>query len=309
MPVATLTLNPAVDVTYEIGCLICNQKVRARATRFDPGGNGVNVGRALKRLGIVASNFCVLAGETGLLLERLLERHLDNPVYVWVEGETRINATILEQETGVQYEVVGQGPCVSQAQLESLQERFVGQVKNSYGVVTGSVPPGVANDAYAVFVRRIHSQGGRAVLDAHGELLKKGIEAGPFLVKPNRYELEQLTGRALPDLPSVLAQARAILAYGVTYVCASLGEEGALLVGQEVSLMATAPKVAVRSSVGAGDSLVAGLVAGFVQGLALPEILRLAVAASAGTVSQPGTELFLAEQLPTLLEQVQVRAL
>ncbi|MFN3919878.1 MAG: 1-phosphofructokinase family hexose kinase [Methylohalobius sp.] len=309
MPVATLTLNPAVDVTYEIGKLICNQKVRAKTSRFDPGGNGINVGRALKRLGIAASNFCVLAGETGAFLERLLARHLDDPVYVWVEGETRINATILEQETGAQYEVTGQGPYLPKAVLEGLGERFVGQVGSGYGVVTGSVPPGVAEDAYAAFIRQIQSQGGRAVLDAHGGLLKEGVAAGPFLVKPNRYELEQLSGRPLPDLPSVLSEAEKILAQGVAYVCVSLGKDGALLVGREARFLAAPPQVNVLSSVGAGDSLVAGLVAGFVRGLELPEVLRLAVAVSVGTVRQPGTELFLPEELPQLLEQVQVRRL
>ncbi|GAB6068405.1 hypothetical protein JCM13664_17250 [Methylothermus subterraneus] len=309
MSVATLTLNPALDVTYEIHRLIRNQKVRALASRFDPGGNGVNVGRALKRLKVAASNFCVVAGETGQLLERLLRQRLDDPVYVWVAGETRINATVLEHETGAQYEVTGQGPELPQATLETLCERFVARVGEGFGVVTGSVPPGVPEDVYFAFVRQIQARGGRAVLDAPGVLLKHGIAANPFLVKPNRYELEQLCGRPLPDLPAVRAQAKRLVAGGVGYVCVSLGAEGALLVAPAGEWLATPPKVSVRSSVGAGDSLVAGLVAGFVRGLSLPETLRLAVAASAGTVRQPGTELFLPEELPKLLEQVQVQAL
>ncbi len=307
MPIATLTLNPAVDVTYEIGHLISNQKVRAKATRFDPGGNGVNVGRALKRLGVAASNFCVLAGETGMFLERLLGRHVDDPVYVWVEGETRINATILEWETCVQYEVTGTGSPLSQAVLGSLLERFVSRVGTGYGVVTGSVPPGVPEDAYALFIRQIQSQGGRAVLDAHGGLLKRGIAAGPFLIKPNRYELEQLTRRSLADVRAVAAEARRIQQLGVTYVCVSLGGEGAVLAGPEAIYHAAPPRISVRSSVGAGDSMVAGLVAGFVREEAVEDILRLAVAASAGTVRQPGTELFKPDELPELLAQVEVR--
>ena len=309
MKVATLTLNPAVDVTYEIGRLILNQKVRAQATRFDPGGNGINVGRALKRLGIRAHNFCVLAGETGQFLARLLQRHLDDPVYVWVEGETRINATILERETGAQYEVTGQGPKLPPAQLEALERRFIASAADGYGVITGSTPPGVAQDAYADLIRSLQARGGRAVLDAHGELLAYGIQAGPFLIKPNRYELEQWWGSPLPDLASVVAAAKRVLACGVSYVCVSLGQDGAVLIGQRESFLALPPQVAVRSSVGAGDTLVAGLVAGFVRGLDLPEILRLAVAASAGTVRQPGTELFCPEELPKLLEQVQVESL
>jgi 6-phosphofructokinase 2 len=167
----------------------------------------------------------------------------------------------------------------------------------------------LAEDAYCAFIRQIQAQGGRAVLDAAGTVLKHAIAAGPFLVKPNRYELEQLCGRPLPDLPSVLAEAKRLLDQGVSYVCVSLGKEGAVLVSREAAVWASPPQVAVRSSVGAGDSLVAGLVAGFVRGLAPPEALRLAVAASAGTVGQPGTELFLPEELPALSAQVQVRKL
>ncbi len=307
MPIATLTLNPAVDVTYEIERLIRDQKAHADATRFDPGGNGINVGRALKRLDVTASNVCLLAGETGQFLERLLGQHVDDPVYVWVDGETRINATILESETASQYEVSGIGPQFPQTILDSLRQRFVGRVGNGYGVVTGSVPPGVSEDVYATFIHPIRAAGGRPVLDAHGALLRRGIEAKPFLIKPNLYELELITGRKLTDIRAVATEAQRIQRSGVDYVCVSLGKEGALLTGAEGTYHAIPPKVKVRSSVGAGDSMVGGLVAGFAREDALDDILRLAVACSVGTVGQPGTELFDPEDLPELMEQIEMR--
>lgn len=307
MGIVTLTLNPAVDVTYEIKHLIPDQKVHASATRFDAGGNGINVGRALKRLGVSASNFCVLAGETGQFLQRLLQKHVDDPVYEWVEGETRINSTILEQDSGNQFELSGIGPRVSEERLDLLMQKFVTQVAAGFGVVTGSVPPGVHRDIYARLIEQIQAGGGKGVLDAQGELLRRGIEAGPFLVKPNRYELEQLAGRPLGDLVAVVAVARQqILRKGVEYVCVSLGAEGALLLNDETAFRAVPPKVEVRSTVGAGDSMVAGLLAGFASGKPLEEVLRMAVACSAGTVQQPGTELFSVAALPELERRVEI---
>jgi len=307
MDIVTLTLNPAVDVTYEIEHLIPDRKVHASATRFDAGGNGINVGRGLKRLGVAASNFCVLAGETGQFLQRLLHKHVDDPVYEWVAEETRINSTIIEQESGRQFEVSGIGPTVSKERLDGLMQKFVSRVDDGFGVVTGSVPPGVARDIYAHLIGRIQARGGKAVLDAQGELLRRGIEAGPFLVKPNRYELEQLAGRSLEDLVAVVAVARQeILRKGVEYVCVSLGADGALLLNSETALRAVPPKVEVRSTVGAGDSMVAGLLAGFASGKALEEVLRLAVACGAGTVQQPGTDLFSLAALPELKRRVEI---
>ncbi len=309
MSIVTLTLNPAVDVTYEIGHLIPDRKVHARTTRFDAGGNGINVGRALKRLGVPASNFCVLAGETGQFLQRLLHKHVDDPVYEWVEQETRINCTVLERDTGNQFEVSGIGPTLPKARQDSLLEKFVATVERGFGVVTGSVPPGVGHDVYARLIERIQGAGGRVILDAHGDLLRQGIEAAPFLVKPNLFELGQLSGRPLSGIEEVTSIARQLLHKGVGCVCVSLGGEGALLVTTKIALHATPPKVAVRSTVGAGDSMVGGLVAGFATERSIEETLKLAVACSAGTVKQPGTELFDPIELPELMQQVEIKVL
>ncbi len=308
-PITTLTLNPAVDVTYEIDRLVKNQKVHAKTSRFDPGGNGINIGRALKRLQVPAKNFCVLAGETGQFLERLLAQHVEDFVYVRVAGETRINGTIIVLETQSQYEVSGIGPPLPPESLQPLSQRFVEATAGGYGVVTGSVPQGVSEDIYATLIQQIRAAGGRPILDAHRGLLRNGIKARPFLVKPNRYELEQLTGKSLDSIDAVVAEARGLQAGGIDYVCVSLGGEGAVLVGEQLALHALPPRVTVRSSVGAGDSMVAGLVAGFAQDLPVEEILRLAVACSAGTVRHPGTELFFAEELAALKPEIHLRTL
>jgi len=309
LPVAILSLNPAVDMTYEVPRLIADQKAHAVATRFDPGGNGINVGRALKRLETFAYSYCVVAGEIGELLKHLLRQQLDWVDYEEVEGETRINGTAIEQHPRAQYEISGIGPSIPPSQLENLLRRFEGQAGKGFGVLTGSTQNGVPPELYADLIRRITALGGRAVVDSHDEALRLAVEARPFLIKPNRYELETLLGRRLKDTETVAAEARVLQRSGVNYVCVSLGEDGALLIGPDNSYYAPAPKVDVRSSVGAGDSMVGALVAAFSRDIAPSEALRLGVACATGTVTRPGTELFSADDVQHHFDGIEVRRL
>ncbi|NPA92331.1 MAG: 1-phosphofructokinase family hexose kinase [Chloroflexi bacterium] len=306
--IATLTLNPCLDVSYEFPTLVPDQKVHAEHTRFDPGGNGINVGRALKRLGVPATNLAILAGEIGLLVRRLLQGELDNLVAVEISGETRINCTLLEKSPRTQYEVNGIGPEVPPEALEDVRQKLVRAAEGGFGVLTGSLPAGVPQDIYGDLVARLHQVNARAVVDTRGEMLAAALAQHPFLIKPNRYELELFAGRNLPTLGDVIAEARRLQAQA-TYVCVSLGGEGAVLVGPEGVYHASAPPVQVRSTVGAGDSLVGGLVAAFAQGAPPEEALRLGVACGSGTASQPGTALFEPASLDKLQQGVQVRRL
>ncbi len=308
MKIATLTLNPCLDVSYEFPTLIPDQKVRADHTRFDPGGNGINVGRALKRLGVRATSFAILAGEIGLLVQRLVANELDDFEAVRIPGETRINCTILEKNPRAQYELDGIGPEVPPEALREIEERFVEASAGGFGVLTGSLPAGVPTKVYADIVEMLHEAGAKPVVDTKGEMLEMALEQHPFLIKPNRYELEMFCGRKLLSLDDVLQEARKVQEKS-TYVCVSLGEDGALLVGPEGAYHATAPRVKVRSTVGAGDSLVGGLVAGFAQGMPMEDVLRLAVACGSGTASKPGTQLFDPEEIENLQEDVTVRKL
>lgn len=307
--IATLTLNPAVDVTYEVDRLIRDQKVHARHVRHDPGGNGINVGRALKLLGVEAHNFCVVAGEIGELLERLLAAELDHIHPERVAGETRINCTLLELDDPVQYEVSGIGPALDAGVLERIEQALQSTCCNGLGVMTGSIPPGVPADVYGRMAASLRERGGRPVVDTYGELLVNAIAAKPFLIKPNRYELESYCERKLADTGAVAAEARRLQRGGVEYVCVSMGADGAVLCGPENTWLATAPAVKVRSTVGAGDSMVAGLVAALARNDAPAAALRLAVACGTGTTMHPGTELFTAAEVQSLAERIEVSAL
>ena len=305
-PLVTLTLNPCVDVSYDLPRLIEDQKVHASANRYDPGGNGINVARAFKHLHMPAHACCIVAGEIGNLLERLVAHELDYPHCLRIEGETRINVTLLQQDPRAQFEVSGLGPPVSGFSLQEVVDEVLSLAGGGYVVLTGSLPPGVPKDIYATLVRELHLQAAHAVVDAQGEVLARAIEERPFLIKPNRYELEQLVGHGLPDLDAVVREACALQARGIDYVCVSLGADGAILVDGKHTYHACPPPIEPCSTVGAGDSMVAGLITALARGEGPAEALRLGLACGSGTAVRPGTELFDYNQMQDLLGRVEV---
>ena len=307
--ITTLCLNPALDVTYHVSKLIPEQKSRSNAARHDPGGNGINIGRALKRMNIEAHTFCIVAGDVGQLLQRLLEQQLDNVYYHHVDGETRINSTIIELDTKTQYQVTDAGTAIPKQQLERIVADFVAMTGKGFGIITGSCQPNVPACLYVELVERINEQGGKPVVDSHGETLRLAIEAKPFLIKPTRYELETIINRELPTIEDVANQARQIQRQGVNNVCVSLGAQGAGLVSPDNSYYAEALKVPVNTSVGAGDSMVAGLVSGFSLGKTPQQVLSYGIACGAGTVMHPGTELFSGAELADFRQRVIVQTL
>jgi 6-phosphofructokinase 2 len=306
--IAVLTLNPSLDVSYEVPRLVPDQKSHATHTRYDPGGNGINVGRMLRVLGVPARSFCLVAGEIGRFIERALHREVDSPHCVEVAGETRVNCALIQIEPRIQYEVTASGPEIPLPALDAVSTAFLGGARGGFGVLTGSLPPGVPDDTYARLVRRLKDHGARAIVDAQPAFLEAAVAAGPFLIKPNRYELETLCHRRLPDRDAVVEQARELRRAGVEWVCVSLGAEGAVLVGPDVAHAATAPPITVRSTVGAGDSMLAGLVAGFARGLDPAASLRLGVACGSGTAEKPGTMLSTMADVDRLSAATEVRS-
>jgi len=307
--ITTLTLNPALDVSYEVPELIRDQKSRAKDVRYDPGGNGINIARALKRLDMGCQAYGLLGGEVGLMVERLLKNELGDFKSVAIDDETRINCTLLVGDEPVQYEVAGSGPQVSPKVIEWISEQFVQGCGTGFGVLTGSVPPGTPVTLYGALVERLRAQGAKAVVDAHGAMLEHAVPRRPYLIKPNRFELEQYCGHTLPNLEDVASQARALQRDGIEMVCVSLGGQGAILVTAQGGWHAQAPRVQVRSTVGAGDSMVAGMLGALARGDHPADALKLAIACGSGTAATPGTSLFEPNLVQQLLPQVTVRNL
>ncbi len=307
--IVSLSLNPAIDLTYTTDQLRHDQKSRSSHTRFDPGGTGINVGRALERLGANTHTYSTVAGFIGHLFQELATQQLKHLTLHPIHGETRINTTILEQATDQQFEINATGPSVSDAELNTLITEFLQLCQNGIGILTGSLLKNNPVNTYQIISNALQQQGGKAVIDAPVHLLKPALESQPYLIKPNRHELECLCQQTLPDIKHITQQSRRLVDQGIRYVCISLGAEGALLSTADRCYFCEAPPIELKSSVGCGDSLLAGLIYALHADMDDQEALQWGVACGSATAAQPGTELFDIQDLPDLIHQCHVKTL
>ena len=308
--VAVLALNPAVDISYEIPQLMADQKVRATKTYYHPGGNGINVARALTELQIPVRCCSVLGGKGGELFLRLLGDELSSAHhYIEVDGETRINATLQQKQPPSQYEVDSGGPEIPEMVLDQIVSCFLENTANGYAVLTGSTPPGVPDNTYAELTEEISAQGGKVILDAHGAVLEYALQAKPYLLRINRYVLEMLNKQSLESIEVVAQAARKIQKNGTEFVCISLGREGAVLVDKHNSYHCPAPRVRVSSTVGSGDAMLAGMITALLRQQNVQEMLRFGIICGSATASYPGTCLFKRKELEEMDYDLEVSQL
>lgn len=302
--IVTVTPNPALDRTLEVPELPRGEVVRATATRTDPGGKGLNVARALIATGH-ASRVVVPVGGVGgrRLLDAAREAGLET-VAVDIAAEVRTNLSLVEPDGRVT-KINEPGPRLTDDEVAALRAATSDAVRGATWLATcGSLPPGAPPDTHARLVDAGHAAGVRVAVDASGPALVAALAAAPDLIKPNVHELAELSGHPLRCLGEVADAAAKIVARGVGTVVASLGGDGAILVDADGRWHATGPDIVVRSAVGAGDALVAGLLAAGGRG---PEALRRGVAYGAGAAALPGTQFPTSAQLR--LDEVQVHVL
>lgn len=309
--VATLTPNPAVDVSTSTDRLESGRKLRCAPGRRDPGGGGINVARVVRRLGAQALAIYPAGGFTGRLLQDLVEREELRSVVVPTAGDTREDFTVLEAASGEQYRFVLPGPHLHgvewMACLKALADL---PVKPDMVCVSGSLPPGVPDDFYARVAAIVGSWGVRLAIDASGPALKAALEERLFLIKPNLRELAELTGHALDDEGAQIRACRDLLGRcRLEVVALTLGAKGALLVTRDRVWRAPALPIEPVSTVGAGDSFLGGLVWALASKLTLAEAFPHAVAAGSAALLADGTELCRPEDVRRLLARVTVEEL
>ncbi len=309
-PVAVLALNPAVDISYEVPQLLEYQKVGATRTWYHPGGNGINITRALTELAVPVHCCSTIGGESGEMLLRLLGDSLgDGHTWFRLQGETRLNTTLLQQNPPGQFEITSVGPEVPPGILTAISDCFLQTAGDGIAVLSGHIPPGVPETAYRDLAAKIGAQGGKVVVDAHGPVLDHALETRPHLVRLNHYVLEMSIKRRLESARAVAEAARDIQRRGIDYLCVSLGREGAILMDAGNSWHCPAPKVHKQSTVGCGDALVAGLIAALRRNETPQEMLRFGVICGSATASHPGTELFSREELEATATDLEVSSL
>lgn len=291
-PVVTLTLNPAVDKSISVDQVVPERKLRSDRPVLEPGGGGINVARVLRELGVRASAHWTRGGPTGARLETLLdELGLEHHPLV-IADETREHLIVFERATGQQFRFGTPGPALTASELAALEERIARiDPRTPYLVLSGSLPPEVPADTYARMARSAPA-GCRVVVDTSGEALRHALDAPVFLVKPNVRELGQLAGVPIEDDAQIHDVARSLISGGaVEVVVTSLGAGGATATTATDHWFVRAPTVPIRSAVGAGDSMVGGIVAALAEGRSLREAVRRGVAAGAAAVKTDGTQL------------------
>lgn len=304
----TVTLNPAVDRELTVPAFEFDSILRATAWRVDFGGKGFNVSRMLTSLGAPSTALGFAGGRSGELLRDGLEVLGIETDFTWVSGETRTNVSIVSQADDHYLKVNEPGPAITQANQKDLVEKIRGRANpDDWWVLAGSLPPGVPAEIYADLTRLIQKAGGHVVLDTSGEALSAGCETRPMLVKPNALEANLLTGLPVDTLDEIAAAATAIQRRGVALVVISLGKDGALLADGDKIWVAESPPITEKNPIGAGDSMVGGLVWGLQQGLGPAEALKWGVACGAGTASTSGTGVGSRELFDELVPQVVIR--
>ncbi len=302
----TVTLNPALDKTVEIPSLTVDSVNRITTMRTDPGGKGINVSKVIKSLGGKSIATGILGGSTGRAISTALEAMGIQTGFWFVEGETRTNLKVIDPVNHTNTDLNEPGITVSEEILKGLLQELLLEVsEGDIVVLSGSLPKGSPKDTYAAWVRACKKAGAKVILDADGELLAEGLGASPYLIKPNNHELSALMGEKL-DTPEELEKAARTLMekHNIAKIVVSMGGAGALYITEKETLYAEGLKVPVKSTVGAGDSVVAALAVSEESGKTLEETVRLSTACGAANVMCSGTQAAEYEVIKSLLPKV-----
>lgn len=287
----TITLNPALDNTIIIDKISLGHVNRSNKSITDVGGKGINVSKIVR---VLDGKGCALGflgrDNSDFIIKYLDDMDIEND-FVFVKGETRRNIKIVETSNNVYTDINQTGFEVTKADVESILSKISSLAKSGDIVVlSGSLPTGVSKDIYYRIITELKPKNIKTVLDADREVLKISLNAKPFLIKPNIHELRDIFEFNEDDINEVVRVAREIVDSGIETVVISMGEKGSLYVDSENVLLAHPVKVDVKSTVGAGDSLVGGLVYGLDNNYGSQEIFKLASACGTAKVAKEGTK-------------------
>jgi len=304
--IVTMTLNPAIDKSSSVDHVVPERKLYCKPPLFEPGGGGVNVSRAIKKLGGKSLLLYPAGGLTGKRLQQLLDEEGLDHRPLPIVGMIRESLVILEESTGQQYRFGMPGPKLKKIEWESfLQKLAVIAPPPDYVVASGSLPPGVPPDFYAQVARVGKKKGTKTIVDVSGKALKEALEEGVFLIKPNVREFRELVGEEIKEESQIKAEAQKMVKSGRCEVLViSLGAAGALAVSEDFAEHILPPTVPIVSKVGAGDSMVAGIALSLARGNPLRESVLFGVAAGTAAVMTPGTELCRREDAERLYESM-----
>ena len=303
--IVTLTINPSLDKSTQFTGLIAEQKIRCKPPRYDAGGGGINVSKAISRLG--GDSLCVFSsgGSPGIKLEELVQKEGIEIKTISTQNWTRENLVALDTNTNSQYRFCFPGASISDLEKETIIQT-VQQLKPKYLVASGSLNEGLATDFYQKIADLAKATGTKLIVDTSGEALKKVLEKGVYLVKPNIGELAKLIGVERLETNEVEFAARKLIEKGsAEIVVVSLGAQGAVLVTATQTEFVPAPNIVKKSTVGAGDSMVGAMVWALSLNKSLKEVVQWGVACGSAATMNEGTQLFKLEDAKRLFEGLQ----
>jgi 6-phosphofructokinase 2 len=290
--ILTITLNPSIDKSTTVEKIEPDSKLRCTPVKNEAGGGGINVSKALKELGVDAVTLFPAGGNNGEMLFSLLKKEGITSNIIKVEQETRENFMVVESSTKKQFRFIMPGEPANIAMLEKVLQ-LIRQNHFDFIVASGSLPPGLPDDAYASIAETANASGAKLILDTSGVALKKAVEKKVFMLKPNIGELAKLSDIKWLETDKVEETARRLIDKGLSELIAvSMGKDGAMLVTRESTHFVKGLEVEKKSTVGAGDSMVAGMVYMIAENKPLEDIVRFGVACGTAATMNPGSELF-----------------
>lgn len=300
--IVTLTVNPALDKSTHFKGLVAEQKIRCSEPRFDAGGGGINVSKAISRLGGKSLAVFTSGGPMGKMLEELVAKETIDFQTIPIQTWTRESFVAVDENTNSQYRFGFTGGEITADEEKAVLET-VSKSKPKFLVASGSLNEGLSSDFYQKVAEIAKSSGSKLIVDTSGEALKKVLETGAYLIKPNVGELAKLIGVERLEMEEVKEAAKKIIAKGgAEIVAVSLGPQGAVLVTKDEYEYVPAPNVAKKSTVGAGDSMVGGMVWALSQNKSLKDVIRWGVACGSAATMNEGTQLFKFEDANRLFE-------
>ncbi|MBA5851572.1 1-phosphofructokinase [Clostridium sp. cel8] len=300
--VITVTLNPALDRTITLKGLNVGNVNRAITTREDIGGKGINVSKVLKNFNINSLCTGFLGGKLKNIFVQELEKKKITNEFIYIKDETRINTKIVDSLNNTNTDINEPGPYISEKELETFIDKFKSICKKGDIVVlSGGISPSLPDDIYLQLTKIAKSKEALVIMDADGNLLKQGIKACPDIIKPNNHELKKLLNLNDTSEESIINAAKELNSHGISKIMVSLGEKGGLFVTKNGVYKCPALKVPVKSTVGAGDSMVSAIVYSLLNNYNDEKTLKFATACGAASVSLEGTQACTLEQVNKLL--------
>lgn len=303
--ILTVTMNPAIDIQYRVEDFQLDRVFRSEPPQKTPGGKGLNVSRVIEQMGKPVTATGVLGGNSGRWIKNQLSLTGIHERFTSIGRETRECIAIIGKDS--QTEILGRGPVVSEDEVDEFLKGFEGLVKeHSIICISGSLPEGVEDTFYRDLISMANGYNCKVILDSSGQPLQNALAERPFLIKPNREEMEAVIGRKINGLEEVIKAGRYLREMGAQNVLISLGGEGGVFIGKE-TLLLKIPEIQVKNPVGSGDASVAGFAYALSEGMGLEEILAFSMACGLSNTMNEGTGQVVAEDVFRLKNNIGIK--